>query len=61
MDNSVNKERFIDDGQSANVVLEPQCVDCVHNLGLMKCAMLKEKPIKYLSNEKDCPERTVEG
>ncbi|MCL2633371.1 MAG: hypothetical protein FWD34_02530 [Oscillospiraceae bacterium] len=59
-ENLQDKERFIDDGQSVNVIHSPQCVDCVFNMGLLDCAMLGEKPEKYLSNEEKCPEFEAE-
>jgi len=54
------KERFIDDGSTVNVVLSPQCVDCVYNLGLLDCAKFEEKPHEYISNAEKCPEREAE-
>ncbi len=33
----------------------PQCVDCVHNLGRMDCAMFVRKPEEMLMNQRICP------
>ena len=39
----------------------PQCVDCVHNLGLMDCAMFVRKPEEMLMNQRVCPAHQPEA
>ena len=48
-------ERFISHGEDVEVLSEPQCVGCIHNLGMLKCAALATKPTEYLTNVMECP------
>lgn len=50
-----NSERFIDSGEGAIIELEPQCINCVNNLGLLNCKVYKKKPYEFISNETICP------
>lgn len=47
--------RMTDDGSTATVIHSPQCVNCKHNLGGMKCDALATKPVEYMMNQEDCP------
>ncbi len=53
-------ERFITRGEDVEILSEPQCVGCIHNQGMLKCAALATKPTEYLTNAMDCPMRETE-
>ena len=58
-DEALAAERFIMKGEDVEVLSVPQCVDCVHNLGL-ECAAYGKKKEEYLHNEKKCPKLKIE-
>ncbi len=59
-DEALAAERFIMKAEDIEVLSIPQCVDCVHNLGL-ECAVYGEKKEEYLHNEKKCPKLKKEN
>ncbi len=60
MDNiSPEKERFVLDEGDAQILSVPQCADCIHNQGMLKCAALASKPVEYMTNAEDCPMKEV--
>ena len=54
-DRDAELERFITRGEDVEVLNEPQCVGCIHNLGMLICAALATKPTEYLTNAEECP------
>lgn len=59
-DEALAAERFIMKAEDVEVLSIPQCVGCVHNLGL-ECAAYGKKKEEYLHNEKKCPKLKKEG
>ena len=53
-------ERFIMKAEDVQVLSIPQCVGCVHNLGL-ECAVYGQKKEEYLHNETKCPKLKKES
>ncbi len=51
------KKRFDTTPETTEVILTPQCVDCIHNGGIYDCAVLGEKPEEYIMNQTACPKR----
>ena len=59
-DEALAAQRFIMKAEDVQVLSVPQCVGCVHNLGL-ECAVYGEKKEEYLHNEKKCPKLEKEN
>lgn len=49
-----------DDGVDDKITHSPQCVTCKENEGGFRCAVLVEKPERFLMNEEVCPFRIEE-
>ena len=58
-DTYTGKERFIFQ-EDTDILSVPQCADCIHNEGMMRCAALASKPMEYMLNVDGCPMKEVD-
>ncbi|MCR5451129.1 MAG: hypothetical protein K6F00_00710 [Lachnospiraceae bacterium] len=49
------ESRFVLNDGDSDIISIPQCVDCVHNKGMLECAALASKPMQYVMNTEECP------
>ncbi len=50
----ITRQRFVQDSETAVVTRLPQCVGCIHNMGMELCAALSMKPETYITNIEPC-------
>ena len=55
-DEELAKQRFVASRENTEIFFEPQCVNCLHNKGLVNCAVHGQKPEHYMTNVDRCPD-----
>ncbi len=49
--------RFTQPAAGIVVTFLPQCATCKKSIELLRCKAFQDKPVVYLENGQDCPER----
>ena len=57
----ITRQRFVQNIDTVVISRVPQCVGCIHNMGMELCDALSMKPETYITNTEPCPMREEGG